>query len=123
MKMFKKDGDPKKPKAAAKKPVVKAKVVVKAKPMATPSPKKAYTPTAKQKIESADAGRRAANESRASGKRNGPIFNAIDRGRQRLLNETATSKTKRSKSGGAIDMADEGFKSRYSGMSNKQLGY
>lgn len=127
--MFKKkDGDPKKPKAAAK-PAVKAKVVVKAKPMAkpVPKPKKAYTPTPLQKLKSAEAGREAAQKSREEGKNAGYFTREADRLMQGITNSDKTKDSKsvkRSKSGGVIDQTKSKYsRNLYSGLNNKQLGY
>jgi hypothetical protein len=115
MKMFKKkDGDPKKPKAATKKPVVKAKVVVKEKPMATPSPKKAYTPTPAQKKKSAEAGRAAAEKSRAEGKKMGAFNRFIERERQSLDNDIMSMPYTKG--------ANITKENRYRGLSDKKLG-
>jgi hypothetical protein len=113
MKMYKKmDGD-KKPKAAAK-PTVKAKVVVKVKPATAPSPKKAYTPTPAQKKKSAEAGRAAAEKSRAEGKKMGAFNKFIERERQSLDNDAMSMPYTK----GANITKDN----RYRGLSDKQLG-
>ena len=140
MAILKKKDDGKKPKASVSKPVSKPKATAKPKPLSNAGkyglgavartvegqgkmkqmlapPKKAkavYTPTAAQKKKSAEAGRRAAEASRASGKKLNAVDKFIEREVQKFDNDMmempyykGTSITK---------------ENRYKGMSNKQLG-
>jgi hypothetical protein len=142
MKMLKKKDDGKKPKATASKPAPKtaAKPKAAAKPLSNAGkyglgavartvkgqgemkqmlapPKKAkvvYTPTPAQKKKSAEAGRKAAEASRASGKKLNAVDKFFERESQKFDNEIMEMPYYKG--------ANITKENRYKGMSNKQLG-